>query len=229
MRGVLGGPPASTDGGSLGSGGGSPTSFGFGGAANGGTSSGSGSPAARGGSRSQPPSVGTGTGSGTGTTASDPRSARTSITLSDALYHDFPPDQRPGDVGGLPLPPYPYADDGGGNGYGTEQGDDNDDAIIDNEYDNEYNDEYDNDDSRTMGSYQTGSSHWGGSIFGGGAFGHGSVGGQSETQREEMLGELRQLLDGESVVRMQYIMYQWYMYRVFAWYTNLCVYMHICI
>ena len=116
-----------------------------------------------GGSSSQPTATTNTTGSG-----SDTRS--TSITLSDALYQNFPP-TRNGSYDGNTVPPY---DENGAGGYGME----------------------DEEDERTLMSYQTSgaASSAVASIFGGGAS---SVGGQSEIQREEMLGELRQLLDGE--------------------------------
>ena len=104
----------------------------------------------------------------TGTIGSDTRS--TSITMSDGQYQHFPTTRR--NDGNMP--PFEEKDGGNGNGYAFEE----------------------EDDDKTMVSYQTGSSHLGSSIFGG-AFSGSSVGGQSEVQREEMLGELRQLLDGE--------------------------------
>ena len=130
--------------------------------------SGTGSLSFGGGSSSQPNATNSmatthTTASGSG---SDTRS--TSITLSDALYQNFPP-TRSND--GNTMPPY---DEEGAGGYGME----------------------DEEDERTLMSYQTSgaASSAVASIFGGGAS---SVGGQSELQREEMLGELRQLLDGE--------------------------------
>ena len=127
-------------------------------------------------------SVSLGGGSGTGslsfggggssqtTAASGSDTRSTSITLSDALYQNFPPN-RNGSYDGTTMPPY---DEDGPGGYGME----------------------DEEDERTLMSYQTSgaASSAVASIFGGGAS---SVGGQSELQREEMLGELRQLLDGE--------------------------------
>lgn len=108
-----------------------------------------------------------------GTIGSDTRS--TSITMSDALYQNFP--TRNDDTNMPPSSPY-AEEDGADNRYGIEE------------------EQQDDDDDKTMMSYQTGSSNLGSSIFGG-AFSNSSVGGQSEMQREEMLGELRQLLDGE--------------------------------
>ena len=104
----------------------------------------------------------------TGTVGSDTRS--TSITLSEGLSQPFPTARRRKDVDGN-IMPAPLEDEGDDDRNGFEE-----------------------DDDRTLVSYQTGtgSSNWGSSLFGGS-----SVGGQSEVQREEMLGELRQLLDGE--------------------------------
>mmetsp|Transcript_8174 Transcript_8174/g.22757 ORF Transcript_8174/g.22757 Transcript_8174/m.22757 type:complete len:917 (+) Transcript_8174:190-2940(+) len=110
---------------------------------------------------------GGGGGSLTFGTPSETLSRSTSVTMSDALLHRPPPAAAGG---------------GGGPAYGE-----------------------DLDDDRTALSYQTGSSAVGSSILAGFGFGGGgnsaySVGGQSsmvseQAQREEMLAELRQLLD----------------------------------